>query len=155
VPRLFALAQHVQTCTEFGVRGGVSTIATLYAQPLTMRCYDLNPCRIIDELQAVRGRTDLQFFQADTRTMPVIERTELLFIDTTHTYECLKTELSRHAHMVSRFLAFHDTFSNAVVGDDGGPGLWKAIGELLAQGQWAVVEHTRDNCGFTVLERLR
>jgi hypothetical protein len=77
-----------------------------------MISYDVNPlpplvCKELRELSSKEG-TDWQFKQEDV-LLNTIEETDLLFIDTLHTYKQLKLELYRHAHKAKQFLVFHDT----------------------------------------------
>jgi glycosyltransferase involved in cell wall biosynthesis len=52
---LKALATGKASVTEFGTRGGNSTVAFLAAQPDRLTCYDLNPCPAWDTLERARG----------------------------------------------------------------------------------------------------
>lgn len=86
--------------------------------------------------------------QANTLTME-IDTTDLLFIDTDHTYVQLSAELARHAHKARKYLAFHDTDEPC------GHELMPAVLEFLASHpEWRVKYHTRSCHGFTVLERV-
>lgn len=153
--RLRELAEDVQTVTEFGVRDGFgSTIAFLQSPHVTLTSFDIEPCpngHLIH--RAAEGRW--RFFQANTLTMPIIEPTGMLFIDSYHTYEQLRAELVRHGNQARRYLAFHDTGVFGWRGEDGSlPGLWDAIIEFcLMHRHWRLLER-RSNCnGLIVLER--
>lgn len=150
---LWGLARQCEHVTEMGVRTGVSTIALLAAQPDSLCCYDIAPCPVIGELWPMRGRTRLSFEQADSREV-LIAATDLLHIDTIHAYSCLSVELRLHAPKVRRWIALHDTEIYGVRGDDGGDGLNRAIGELVAGGKWRVWTRWPHNNGMAVLQRI-
>lgn len=153
LPILAGLAGECEHVTEMGVRHGVSTRALLWAQPRRLICYDILRYPDWEQLQDLRGRTEVTFNQADTRSIE-IEQTELLFIDTFHAYEQLRVELERHSPRVSRYIAMHDTVTFGQVGEDRKePGLWKAVEDFIAQGNWAMMMHRAVNNGLTVLER--
>lgn len=156
LPVLRRLAENVESVVEFGVRDVVSSWALLVAMPKRLRCYDIHRSLQVDVLarlgQAVYQHCDFAFMQADTLKAD-IEPCDLLFIDTVHTYAQLSAELTRHASKVRKRIVLHDTETYGEYGEDGGPGIWEAIGELLATGEWYVEERYRNNNGLTVLVR--
>jgi hypothetical protein len=149
---LWGLALQCEHVTEFGVAGGNSTTALLAAQPAELHCWDRAPCPVISELQTMSGRTRIVFRRSDSRIVDIVS-TDLLFIDTTHSYSCLRVELRRHSPRVSRWIVIHDTQLNAEGGDNGGVGMMRAIEELIAQGQWQLFAHWPHSYGLTVLQR--
>ena len=150
---LWGLARQCEHVTEFGVRAGVSTTALLAAQPAEIVCFDIDPCPVIDELKTMRGRTILNCWCNDSRTI-TIEPTDFLHIDTEHNYACLSVELKLHAPKVRKWIAMHDTKVFGVQGDDNKDGLNMAIDELVAGGKWRVLAAWGHNHGMTVLERI-
>ena len=143
--------------TEMGTRKGVSTVAILTAQPKRLVCYDLcHYSEVANKLWPLRGRTDLEFITGNTLKVD-IEETDLLFIDTLHTYNQLSMELSRHAGKVRSYLLFHDTVSFGAVGEDGTePGLQLAISDFLSSpegGNWERVGEFLNNNGLLLLGR--
>jgi hypothetical protein len=84
-----------------------------------------------------------------------IEETDLLFLDTWHVYEQLRAELRLHARKARKFIALHDT---TTFGEQGATarhrGLWLAVEEFLAQGNFRLKERYQSNNGLTVLERV-
>lgn len=151
---LYELATRVSHITEFGVRGGVSTTAFLAAQPRVVKSYDLEPCPNHAMLVEAKGRVAWSFIIGNTLDV-VIEPTDLLFIDTLHTYEQLSAELARHAKQVSRYIVLHDTISFGSKGEDGSePGLIQAYSDFLkANPQWRVYLVSMAQNGLTVLAR--
>ena len=98
-----------------------------------------------------------------------IEPTDLLFIDTLHTYTQLSQELKLHASKVKKYIILHDTttygfkpepsdwqteniMENYVYNDKG---LWPAVTEFLDSNRsWIVLEKRENNNGLTVLKRI-
>ncbi len=153
VPVLRALASQVEHVTEFGVRHGVSTTALLAAQPAVLRSYDIEDRAVAASLAPLAGRTDFRFAVGDTKAID-IEETDLLFIDTLHTYDQLKAELARHEAKARRWIVLHDTTTFATTGEDSDTrGLWPAVEEFLAAGTFAIKERRTNNNGLTILER--
>jgi hypothetical protein len=137
--------------TEFGVRTGVSTWAWLASRAKIIRCFDIE--NIDKNLMFHYGsakdtRKDFTFTCVSTIADKLdIEQTDLLFIDTAHTYEQCSQELKMHAHKVNKYLMFHDTTLC--------PELNKAITEFLDKNlNWKVKEVFTNNNGLTILERI-
>lgn len=159
LPVLRKYALECTHVTEMGVRWVCSTWAWLDAEVSVIRCYDIvdPPSDSLDELYDFAGDNglDFEFYRADVLEVD-IEPTELLFIDTQHTYVQLKQELARHADQVSKYMIFHDTTLYAHRGEDGtqGVGLWDALEEFLAaHDEWNVVERLTNNNGLTIIKR--
>lgn len=103
-----SLCQHV---TEFGVRDGSSTTALLKGCRGQVHSYDIEKTSVVERLRNMLLPCEWHFHQGDTAKMEPIEKTELLFIDTLHTFEHVLRELQIHGRRAKRFLAFHDTFT--------------------------------------------
>ena len=158
LPTLRRLATGLQHVTEFGVRGGVSTTALLAAQPDTLWCYDIAPCDgVFRRLNPVRGRTSFKIFRRDVLTTAKPSKTDMLFIDTLHTYEQLSRELAIHAAGVRRYLAFHDTVTFGKKGENrSGKGIVYAIDEFVkANPEWKPFEAHNNNNGLIVLRKTQ
>ncbi len=154
LPTLHALAKECRHVTELGTRAGTSTTALLYAQPEVLVCYDRVKYAQVDRLRALAGRTDFTFHAKDVLWVE-IEETDLLFIDTWHVYDQLSQELALHARKARKYVVLHDTTTFGEVGEDQGHrGLWPAVEELLARGEFRVKARYENNNGLTVLERL-
>ena len=155
LPALRELASQSQRVVELGVRDGNSTTALLAGQPDSLLMVDIVPRpEVFGRLQAVSGRTALNYAWEDSRTFGMVP-SDLLFIDTLHTYEQLKAELAQHAGRVRRWIALHDTETFRERGEDGSAGLWPAIEELLESATgWQIESHDPRDHGFTVL-RIR
>ena len=157
MPILRAYAERVNRVTEFGV--GRSSWALLHARPKVLRCYDIG-----DDIRRV-GMSDLielgtsigvdASFTIGSSLTATIEPTDLLFIDTLHTYVQLWRELDRHASKVANYIILHDTETFGAKGEDGSqPGLVRAVDDFLAQDhEWRVRDRLKNNNGLTILER--
>lgn len=160
--RLASVCDHV---TEFGTRWGVSTTAMLFGRPGAVVSYDIAPCGGVEALSAAAAEAGVAyaFHQADVLSVD-IDDTDLLFIDTWHTFDQLTAELARHAGRARRYIVLHDTstFGDRGEGDGGDPagpsvvGLWPAVAAFLrANGHWRLQSYHTHNHGLTVLERTR
>lgn len=157
MPILRAYAERVRRVTEFGV--GRSSWALLHARPSRMRCYDLRDDqyqRGTRELVAL-GRgigVDVEFIIGNSLEIE-IEPTDLLFIDSLHTYTQLSCELARHADKVSQYILLHDTETFGPMGEDGKhPGLIDAVEDFLVKDtSWKMRDRLKNNNGLTILER--
>ncbi len=157
--RLRALAAACEHVTEFGVRGANgSTVALLAGQPARFVAWDLNPAAIVSPavlgLLQCAGCTRFEPRVGDTLRVQ-IEATDLLLIDTVHTYGQLLGELTIHAPRVLRWIALHDTVTFGECGEDGTkPGLRAAVAAfLLCCPRWSVREDHPQNNGLMILER--
>lgn len=160
LPHLKRFASECRHVTEFGIRTAVSTTALLAAQPDTLISYDIGlQLSYLQELDRVKGRTNFQYRKGDTREID-IEPTNLLFIDTHHSYAQLSEELARHAGKVTTYLVFHDTWHFRFIDEDGPNvltrlhGLWPPIQEMLDRERcWEIVFELNSGFGLTVLKR--
>lgn len=157
LPLLSFLAEQCDHVTEFGVRTGESTLAFLHGlrgkHDARLRSYDINDDYNVNQFHSMT-LTDWVFVLASTLTIPKIEPTDLLFIDTLHSYTQVSQELALHGDQAKRWIAFHDTWTFGATGDNGGEGINKAIQEFMnARPEWRVVYHTHRNNGLTVIER--
>ena len=164
-------SQHV---TEMGVRGVISTYALLYGNPSKgIVSYDIvHPSEYGGTLQHIEEfskeyNIPYEFKVGDSLKV-IIDPTDLLFIDTWHTYNQLFSELNLHSGMVSKYIILHDTTSfahhgetltakNTFVGEvDQTKGLWDAVEEFLkSNSEWSIHERFTHNNGLTVLKRTK
>ncbi len=168
LPTLHALAMQCAHVTELGTERGFSTTAFLAAQPAELVCVDQMHHPMLAELRAlgdapivgrrsfetVVGRTKWSYTLSES-TAVTLAPTDLLFIDTRHTYAQLAAELALHADKARRWIVLHDTVSNGLVGEDpGSEGITRAVDEFLATGAFVVEAHYPNNNGLTVLARV-
>lgn len=159
LPYLRQLADRCESVTEFGVRTGQSTRAFLVSNASQVSLYDLEldpgVCHLVKAC-ATAGRA-VSYEVANTLQL-TINHTDLLFVDTLHTYQQLLWELRRHSNQVKRYIALHDTHIFGTQDESGhqGPGLLPAVMTWLAEDRrWTVFSHHTINNGLTVLERIR
>lgn len=166
LPVLMELAVQCKHVTEIGSRDCISTTALYYG--LSKRggtgkklvCYDIDDCPAIQYFEQFAegpAMPEFEFHRADSRKV-MLEPTDLLFIDSYHSYQQLQKELELHADKAKKFIAMHDTTKYGEFAEHGPPfkGLWPAIEEFLAAQTGFVldVRHENQN-GLTVLKRLR
>jgi predicted O-methyltransferase YrrM len=149
------LAQQCNHATEFGVRYGVSTTAIMAGSPRKLVSYDVDTPPTLHHLERLAAERDVAFSfrRKNVLNLASIEKTDMLFIDTRHTYSQLHRELSIHACSVSKLIVMHDTetFGFADNGGDG-PGMKKAIHEFLDNHRsWCMLLHRDYGHGLTVL----
>lgn len=154
---LYNLGRQVQHITEFGVGHGRSTRAFMAAIAETkgsLRSYEIKLLDGVEDCfkQSQEANVDAilhlqNILEAD------IEETELLLIDSHHTYNQVKQELDRHSHKVSKYLLFHDIVKYGLSGQDSGSvGIWPAINEFLdANPSWKIQAQYDNNNGMLVL----
>ena len=159
------LKQYTEECdhvTEMGVRWLVSTFAFMMGKPKKMISIDIDPIENwgvknedLTQLAFDNG-IDFEFVLSSTLEME-IEETDLLFLDTDHTYAQVKGELTLHGNKARKYIIFHDTTSFEFHGMNGDTiGLWPAIEEFLAENlHWKIHRRYTNNNGLTILKRIQ
>lgn len=147
LPTLLKLANECETVVEFGVRTGVSTRAFLHSRAAVWSI-DIEP---LDEaiqlfLNAQTTGKVCNITKEDSLET-VLVPTDLLFIDTHHTYEQLSAELERHHEKIAKYIVLHDTESY--------PNLMRAVFHFLSLHgtEWTLSNHYPNNNGLTILQR--
>ena len=147
---LYDYANKVDHITEFGVRTGVSTRAFLYSavqRNITLKSYDLvlnDSVQLLFNL-AQEFNKNIHYTRANTLDL-IIDETDLLFIDTDHTYIQLSQELKLHGNKSRKYIILHDTETF--------PELNKAIDEFLSNNKhWNILVRYNNNNGLTILQR--
>lgn len=157
LPTLRKYAEKCSHITEFGVRWVVSTWALLAGKPQKLISYDMNYHPSIEKAKEIAAENNIHFtFNANNVLDIEIEETDLLFIDTYHTYHQLKKELELHADKVRRYIILHDTNIYGRRSADGfNKGLLDAIEAYLRENSnWKIIEQNNDNIGLIVMERI-
>jgi len=155
LPVLSKLTEECTHVTEFGVGFGQSSRAFL-RHPVELHSYEFEPLPGVVEffVAARRGGRDVKFHVADTRKV-VIQETDLLMVDSLHTYDQVKEELRLHADKARKYIVFHDTTSFEFKGEGGAPGIWPAIQEFIdSHPEWEMIERRFNNNGLTTLKRV-
>lgn len=158
---LIKYGRECEHITEMGVRWIVSTWAFLYAKPKELHSYDILPpsnwgCDINEVYNVAKANNvKFNFYLKDVTKISIVP-TDLLFIDTWHVYDQLKTELNLHSHNVKKYIILHDTETFKYKGEsENYKGLWFAIEEFLNSNKsWTIHEHYSNNNGLTILKRL-
>ena len=155
IDTLYNLAKECSHITEMGIRNVVSTWAFIFRDPEKLVGIDLHTNGSVLLTKEIYPKWE--FIQADT-TKIEIEKTDLLFIDTLHTYSQLKKELNLHAVNVNKYIALHDTTTYGHIDEStsGGDkeGLVPAITEFLESNKdWSILKEYTNNNGLTILER--
>jgi hypothetical protein len=153
-----SLCQHV---TEFGVREGCSTVALISGCRGEVHSYDIADTPIRPSLEQMALPCSWTFHLGDTGDPNLeVAETDLLFLDTLHTYDHLSKELAHHGRKARKFLAFHDTHTCGDF-DRSGPdpsarGILPAILEFLGRHpcEYENVYETAENNGLMVFRRL-
>lgn len=170
LPTLREYASKVNHVTEMGVRWGASTIAIGSAKPNKMISFDITETvemnKVIELLK--ESEIDFEFIIADTLNLE-IEETEMLFIDTLHTYNQLIKELMLHESKVSKYIILHDTVTfgrkDEQIYEHASPlvktmesaknGLMTAVEDFLKTNtDWVIEKHYENNNGLTILSRI-
>lgn len=155
IPTLYFLASQCNHITELGVRTGVSSTAFLYSQAM-VKSYDIlltAEAKALFEMAKQKGR-DVELYEQNSLTIENFEETDLLFIDTLHTYSQLIQELNLYHKKVRKFIVLHDTELFGETAEDQTLGLKYAINEFLDNNRdWAIGMHFTNNNGLTVLIR--
>lgn len=168
-----ALNRYASECehiTEMGVRNVVSTWAFLMAQPKKLVCYDIHKQKEVDHAlwAAKESGIKMEFHEKDVLKVE-IEETDLLFIDTLHTYSQIKKELALHGNKSRKYIIFHDVVTyghkpepaswqtpeimkNYVQNDKG---IMPAIEEFIDENDWKVKEFFTNNNGLLIIERMQ
>ena len=117
LPTLKQYAKRCEKITELGTYDWNSTWAFIDADSVKkLRCYDVaQPAafnRANGGYEDVVGACkengiDFKFLQKSSLCAPC-EETDLLFVDTEHTYEQVKKELELHAPLAKKYILFHD-----------------------------------------------
>jgi hypothetical protein len=153
LPTLKKYALECNSVIEMGVRSIVSTWAFLAAKPKKMTSIDIfHPSHYNANLEEVyevckNENIDFKFIQASTLEI-TIEETDLLFIDTLHVYEQLKSELQLHGNKSKKYLIFHDT--------EHCKDMTVAVYEFLEENKhWEIQDIYNNNNGLMILSRKK
>ena len=181
LPHLYRLAKDCESAVEIGVRGVVSTWAVLYGlseNETGNRTYIgidlcLPPADSFLAIQesSVASGIDFEFWIINDMEIEELEPTDLLFIDSLHTYCHLTYELEKFSPFVNKYIALHDTSAPWGELDDScyrgdyseypphinrtKRGLWLSVEDFLdSHSDWVLLERHYNNHGFTILKRV-
>ncbi len=144
-PTLAALASQASVVIELGVRGGVSTWALLDGLPEDGHLYSVD---ILDCITPPRVSEDPRWtFIVGDDLDPAVQaqlpdEADLVFIDTSHTYEQTVAELAYFGTLTDR-MALHDYAL---------PDVKNAVDQFCVAEGWHITLNERSQWGFVVLE---
>lgn len=181
LPALREYASRCDVVTELGVRWVVSTWAFLAARPKALRSFDIvhisNYGKSEEEIRRAASEVNVlfNFYNENVLTTDNITDTDMLFIDTLHSYKQLKLELQLHGNKAKKYIVFHDvvTFGESdemhLSEDPSWPdslkeqyrslpegfGINKAIVEFMVENKhWRAEKLFSNNNGLLILTRL-
>ncbi len=112
LPTLKSYSEKYNHITEMGVRWGSSTIAFLEGGTSKLISYDIQITNEIKHIINLSKTIETEFIFNEQDTLSIdIETTDVLFIDTLHTYNQLYNELIKHSEKVKQHILLHDTVS--------------------------------------------
>ena len=159
LPILREYAKKCEHITEFGVDAVNSTWALLSGKPKIMVSVDPSDKKapkihkLALELAEKEG-IDYKFINDYSTNIEKIDETDLLFIDSVHTYKCLSMELKLHSPQVKKYIILHDMNMDE---------LKRAVKDILNlseiggffkdESDWDLIYRTQKNEGLWILER--
>jgi cephalosporin hydroxylase len=160
LPVLHEIGLECKSVVEFGVGYGRSTrafIATLLETNGSLKSYDLVELDGVESLfnDAKEKGLNVEFHQENTIEIDTVD-TDLLLVDSHHTYEQVQGELAKHASGVKKYIVFHDTVTFGERGQDvGSRGIMPAIMEFLGSHafEWEIYLMYENNNGLMVIKR--
>lgn len=175
------LAKECTSVVEIGIRSMVSTWGVLQGlaeNNQSKKNYigiDLN-YPPMDTLNLAKHLAEsngifFKFWQANDMKI-TLDPTDMLFIDSLHTYCHLTYELEKFSPQVNKYIAMHDTSAPWGEIDDTEykgdyseypahfdrtkRGLWAAVEDFLSRHpEWSLHERRLNNHGFTILKRIK
>ena len=142
--------------TEFGTRTGNSAAAFLAGRPKKLITYDINCLGFEDEFRKVAAAEGIEFvFRNQDCLREPIESTDLLFIDSEHTFEHVNKALEMHSGQVRSAIVLHDTHWETSNQPVQSPSwwIWRAINKHTRNGVWKVTYDALSCNGLTVIEQ--
>lgn len=180
LPTLRNLAKECNSVTEIGVRSMVSTWSLLLGLSENRKSTNTYVAIDIERppedklalAQKLARKNNLKFNFIHDNDMNInIAPTDLLFIDSMHTYAHLTYELEKFSPQALRYIALHDTSAPWDVIDEtcyhgdfseypewidrNKRGLWEAVVDFLDRHpEWVLKERYTNNHGLTIMERV-
>lgn len=154
---LYTLGKEVGKICELGVGFGRSTRAFIAAIAETggvLHSYEFKLLEGVQELFDTAKQAGLNAnLHLESTLVADIEETDLMLVDSHHTYDQVWAELERHGDQVRKYLIFHDTVTFGISGQDPGSiGLFPAINKWRdGHPEWKI-KYELENCnGLLVL----
>lgn len=168
LPTLKKYGEECKHITEMGVRWGASTLAFISAKPEKLISIDIQSTPEIENIMFESNKIGNHIFLIGDTLKIDIEETDLLFIDTLHTYNQLILELDKHENKVKKYIILHDTTTFGRIDEDlyshasdiikssekSNQGLRTAMEFFLEKNKnWSVLEDFTNNNGLTILKK--
>lgn len=171
LPTLLKYSKECEHITEMGVRWVCSTWALLLSNAKKIISYDIAKHENIETVLKLVKKYNINYSFIISDVLNIeIEKTDLLFIDTLHTYNQLTKELELHSEKVSKYIILHDTTTFGYIDEDIyehasiniknqkiiKKGLWNAVLDFLNTDKgknWTILEKYENNNGLTILKR--
>lgn len=158
LPTLKRYGDDSESLIEFGVRYGVSSTAFLASNAKQIISYDINYNDSIKNLQNICNEEGRMWdFRLGNSMFVEIQSADTIFVDTFHSFDVLRLEISRFYKFVKKYFIFHDVVSFGRSSEGGGDkGLMDAIEEFLLNhsDEFKIKEMFTNNNGLMVLERI-
>lgn len=146
------LMEECDSFTEFGMCQGPSIAAAMLTNPKKVRGYDVTfkwfgPAKSFFESYAKEHNIDFVAFETDTAKCKTIDETDMLHIDSKHTYKHATAELKRHAPQVRKYILLHDTTQR--------PEVYKAVQDYIknVDNSWKIIKRSEVGVGYTIMKR--
>ena len=180
IPVLRKLANECSSTVEIGVRSLVSTWGIIlglaesssvdpFYLGIDLHMPPTDKLYLIERLASANG-VNCQFHEGNDMNID-IPQTDMLFIDSLHTYCHLTYELNKFSPYVNKYITLHDTSAPWGNNDDADyngdfseyppeidktkRGLWPAVLDFLSSHpDWKLHERRLNNHGFTTLKRV-
>lgn len=145
LPTLVEYGKKCNHITEFGVDVGKSTSAFLMAHPKQLISYDIVLTKDAKQLASI-CTDNFKLIQGSSLSVD-IESTDLLFIDSEHSYKQLSQELMLHHSKVKKYIILHDTVTYSKE-------LMPAVDKfLIMNNDWKIEKHYKNNNGLLILAK--
>jgi glycosyltransferase involved in cell wall biosynthesis len=151
LPALRKLAGMCEHITEFTKRRE-SAVAFLAGTPGKVVSYCMEPDPLQERLTTLAGDR-YQCQHVPSTKVPTIDPTDMLFIDSQHTYRRATEELEKYGKKVRRYIVMHDVLAYGHRGEDGTQyGLLDAAGDFIYKNpEWFVVHYATEQHGLLIL----
>jgi hypothetical protein len=172
LPILLNYAKECEHITEMGIRWVTSTWAFLLSNPKKIIGYDILKHDNLNEVIELSKIYDIDYFFFESDVLDIeIEPTDLLFIDTLHTYNQLTLELDLHSKNVKKYIILHDTvtygLNDEIIYENSSiniknkkiekTGLINAVNDFLKSengNSWYVLKEYKNNNGLMILKKI-
>ena len=132
---------------ELGVNQGATAACAAIAgiKDLHLIDIDLKPFRPYEHL--FEGYA-LKLYEGSDLEVPGLYPVDFLLIDSLHTYEHVKKQLTVHSPYVDQYILIHDSAAKL--------GIRRAVDEFVAESNddWVLTLHYPKNVGYSLIERM-